>query len=195
MFFSSKCTGDSSKGLANLFNQSRKLIPWDSVKQIVKSFADDPEFKALKDYIESADYKEKVALIRSSEEYNIFNSFVCNVLHLDLQQDGHYVSRNFLRRAPETGIRGLIYKIQSVIPRQKLRDLYAHLISTDDQLLREVTSMKSKEFERIVKRLRNNVPAYKELTVTLYHLGVPLDQLKGVISDALGWDMDWDTIP
>ncbi|XP_061391591.1 uncharacterized protein LOC133327000 [Musca vetustissima] len=190
-----KCTPDSSKGLANLFSQSKKLIPWDNVKEIVKSYANDPEVKTLKAYIESADYKEKVAAIRSSEEYKTFSSYVCHVLHLDLQEDGHYVARNRLRSSSQTGIRGLIRRVQSVIPYRQLGDLYAQLISKDDQLLREVAAMKSKEFKRIVSNLRNYVPAYRELTMTLWHLGVPLDQLKGVISNALGWNMDWDTLP
>ncbi|XP_073821268.1 uncharacterized protein [Musca autumnalis] len=191
----SKCTPDSSKGLANLFNQAKQLIPWDNVTQIIQSFADDREFQTLKAYIESPDYKEKVEAIRNSEEYKRFNTYVCQVLHIDLSQDGHYVSRNILRRYYDTGIRGLISRVQSVIPHQKLYDLYLRLIATDDQLFEEVARMRSKTFKRIVKRFRNYVPEYRELTATLWHLGVPMDQLKGVISHALGWNMDWDTLP
>lgn len=180
--------------MVHLFKESKKLLPIKEIQQIVESYANDPEFKALKAFIESSEYKEKAIAIRNSKEYQILKSYACSILHVNLE-DSHFVSRHVMRAAQDSGIKGLIHKIHSVIPHQKLKDLYNNLMHTDNDLVEAMAHIKSDEFKQIVMNLRNNVPAYKELKDKLIAIGVPVEELRGVISSVLGWNVELEQLP
>uniref|UniRef100_A0A1I8NPA8 Uncharacterized protein n=1 Tax=Stomoxys calcitrans TaxID=35570 RepID=A0A1I8NPA8_STOCA len=181
------CSAESSKGLLNLMRETKRLLPLKGIKTIINSYANDAEVKALKDFITSSEYKQKTSEIRKSEEYKILKSYACHVLHIDLE-DLHSITKKSLRSAHETGIRGLMLKIQSILPYEKIMNLYQHLMGNDNDLVEAVAHLKSQEFRQIVMNLWHNVPAYREVREKLIAIGVPMDDIRDAISSVLGWN-------
>ncbi|XP_075154168.1 uncharacterized protein LOC142227506 [Haematobia irritans] len=188
------CSPRKNRGLLNLIRESMKLLPMEGIKSIIHSYANDPEVKALNDFVTSSEYEKKVSEIRHSEEYRILKSYACHVLHIDLQ-DFHTISRKSVRSGQESkGIRGLMQKIHSILPHQKLVNLYQDLMKIDNDLVEAVAHLKSEEFQQIVLNLRNNVPAYREVQERLMALGVPMKEMRDVINSILGWNDDLDVL-
>lgn len=178
-------------GLQNLFLQVSKILPKEQIKAIVKSYAEDPEIKALKAFVRSPQTKAKVTAIRNSQEYQILKDYACRILHIDLirynQLARTLIPSSLVRASQRKGIRGLINAVDAILPRQELRQLYRNLLLSDEELSKAVAHLKSEEFHQLLLNVRNNVPEYKELTKQLRTLGVPIDEMREMLANSLGW--------
>lgn len=88
---------------------------------------------------------------------------------------------------PRKGIRGLIHEVDAVLPRQQLRQLYKHLLATDEELVKAVANLKSQEFYQLLLNVKNNVSEYKALREQLITLNVPVEEMRELLANALGW--------
>lgn len=168
-------------------------MPKQQIKDIVKSYAEDAEVKALKAFVQSPQTLDKLKAIHNSQEYQILKDYSCRILHIDL------INYNKLARAlinpslqrdsnqPRKGIRGLINEVDAVLPRQQLRELYKTLLASDDELVKAVANLKSEKFHQLLLNVKHNVPEYMEITKQLSALGLPIEEMRERLANALGW--------
>ncbi|KAI8117048.1 uncharacterized protein LOC111684876 [Lucilia cuprina] len=185
------CEAPNGLGLKNLFVEVEKLLPQQKIKTIVKSYAEDPEVKALKAFIQSPQTQEKLKIIQNSQEYQILKDYSCRILHIDLVKYNKLartlINPSLNRADYRKGIRGLINEVDAVLPRKELRELYQNLLASDEELAKAVANLKSPKFHQLLLNVKNNVPEYKELTKQLSGLGVPIEEMRERLANALGW--------
>ncbi|KAM7354513.1 uncharacterized protein ACRADG_006162 [Cochliomyia hominivorax] len=185
------CAAPNGLGLSNLFIQVDKILPKEQIKSIINFYSEDPEIKALRAFVQSPQTLEKLKAIQNSLDYKILKDYSCHVLHINL---GNYnrLARILLRPTLERaangkGVRGLINEVDAILPRQELRALYQNLLASDEELVKAVANLKSEKFHQLLLNVRNNVPEYKEITNQLRALGVPIDEMRELFANTLGW--------
>lgn len=188
------CRAPNGLGLENLFRETNKILPNKEIQDIVKSYSEDPEIKALKTFMESSQTKDKIKAIHNSREYQILKDYACRVLHIDLSKYSKLLKTLIQPQVTRAdgmqgrkGIRGLIDEVNAIMPRQQLHELYQQLLASDEELAKAVDSLKSKEFHQLLLNLKNNVPEYQQLRQQLIALGVPIEEMQQLMASTLGW--------
>ena len=191
-----RCEAPNGLGLRNLFRQVEKILPKQQIKDIIKTYDEDSEVKALRAYIQKPQTKEKLKAIRNSVEFQILKDYTCRVLHIDLleyQKLARTIINPIVTRTgveDVKGIRGLLKAINAVLPHQQIRTVYQKLLASDEELVKAVANLKSDEFHQLLLNVRNNVPAYIELRKELKELGVPLYKMRELVAKPLGWPVE-----
>lgn len=171
-------------------------MPKDQIKEIIKTYAEDSQVKALRAFVQKPQTQERLRAIRNSLEYQILKDYTCRVLYIDLLEYSKLartmISPLITRSGIEErkGIRGLLMAVNAVLPHQEIHDIYQNLLASDVELVKAMENLKSKEFHQLLMNVRNNVPAYKEINNELKALGVPLDKMRELVAKTFGWSSD-----
>ncbi|XP_067625200.1 uncharacterized protein [Eurosta solidaginis] len=202
------CDAPNGLGIHNLFIQAKKLLPLPRIRSIVRRAANDPEVRAMMQFLNSNDYRQGVANLTQSREYIGLRDFACYKLNLDLKfctdfvkdllqlselsklkkNEGEIQQEGALEGevGRRSGLSGLLEDICVILPQQKLRDLFETLKNSDWYLMRAVRTTKTYEYEAILKLYRQN-PDYVYLKNAWSKIGMPLDELWNLLYIALGW--------
>ena len=189
------CSAPNGLGLQNLFRQIDNILPKQRIRDIMKSYDEDSQVKALKAFLERPQTQLKIKTMRNSTEYRRLHDYVCRVLHINLLQYQILV-RTLINpvaarsgAAKSLGIPGLLRAVNAVLPNQQIRALHRDLLASDPELVKAMNNLQSNEFRQLVLNTRN-VPAYKELTKELKDLRVPLEQMRDIVATVLGWSSE-----
>ncbi|XP_023166330.2 uncharacterized protein LOC111596365 [Drosophila hydei] len=192
----SECPIDAERGLTALIRNARPLLPADRLRNILANAREDPEVRALVMLLRSEQFKERVMRLSQIKEKIVQKDFLCRTLKLNHAYYVEYLRMLFNAQLSETassplpnrrkGIRGLLMDLRDALPRAELRDLYRRQLATDKELAAAVRQIRSTEFRRILINLRA-LSEYRALRDELLKVGVPLQQILSLISNALGW--------
>ncbi|EDW11754.1 uncharacterized protein LOC6576321 [Drosophila mojavensis] len=191
-----ECPIDNERGLTALIRNARPLLPADRLRNILANAREDPEVRALVKLLRSEQFQERVVRLNQIKEKIDQKDFLCRTLKLNYGYYMEYVRMLFNAQLSETpssplpnrrkGIRGLLQDLRDALPRAALRDLYRRQLASDKELVTAVRHIRSREFRRLLINLRA-LPEYRALRDDLLKVGVPLQQLLSLMSNALGW--------
>ncbi|XP_017857274.1 PREDICTED: uncharacterized protein LOC108609981 isoform X2 [Drosophila arizonae] len=191
-----ECPIDNERGLTALIRNARPLLPADRLRNILANAREDPEVRALVKLLRSEQFQERVVRLNQIKEKIDQKDFLCRTLKLNYGYYMEYVRMLFNAQLSETpssplpnrrkGIRGLLLDLRDALPRAVLRDLYRRQLASDKELVTAVRHIRSREFRRLLINLRA-LPEYRALRDDLLKVGVPLQQLLSLMSNALGW--------
>ncbi|TDG40598.1 hypothetical protein AWZ03_012979 [Drosophila navojoa] len=191
-----ECPIDNERGLTALIRNARPLLPADRLRNILSNAREDPEVRALVKLLRSEQFRERVMRLNQLKEKIDQKDFLCRTLKLNYGYYMEYVRLLFnaqLSEPPSSplpnrrkGIRGLLLDVRDALPRAALRDLYRRQLASDKELATAVRHIRSREFRRLLINLRA-LPEYRALRDELSKMGVPLQQLLSLMTNALGW--------
>lgn len=202
------CDAPNGMGMRNLLTQAKALLPRERIRAIIRGAAKDPEMVALVKLLQTPEYRKHNASLSCSREYKGYIDYTCYKMNCDIKLYADFVKNliqlNVLKEPNKNdtdtdtdtvgiksrpGIRGVLQDIHDVLPRKRLRDQFERLMLRDWYLLRAVKRAKSYEFEAIFKILQKNAD-YIYLCKALADVGMPVEELKKLVSVALGWRED-----
>ncbi|TMW42431.1 hypothetical protein DOY81_012488 [Sarcophaga bullata] len=160
------CSAPNGLGLQNLFRQIDNILPKQQIRNIMRTYDEDSQVKALKAYLQRPLTQQKLNAYRNSSAFRSLQAYVCRVLHINLLQYqtlvriliNPVVTRSGAEK--RTGISGLLRAVNAVLPHQQIRALHRDLLASDPELVKAMNNLRSDEFRRLVLNARN-VPAYQ----------------------------------
>jgi len=187
------CSTEKNRGLKNLLEVSKLLVPMADIKSLLYVAASDEEVKGFLRLIKSPAYREKVSIVRDSKEYKELQEFNCKFLRIDMKYLAEYVRRFFdfpevEVEGKQSGIKGVIEQISMLLPMKDLREIFEQFYKNDEELRQTVAYIKSNEYERLLSDLRN-LPELKEIRQMMEERGVPVNAAVTLVNEAVGWNV------
>lgn len=176
-----------------------EMVPYDKVLEICMEYAiGDPQVKILLNYLCGDQFKQNIAEMESSDEFqNLANA--ARVVHIDayalankfiaalnaLPNRGN-IHHPFLRRkrSPGDGLRGLVREALEITPLQDMKKAYRYKLENNPQLKMFEQSLMERilsgEVRQYLEPLINSKP-FQETKRDLEEMGLPLEQIQEFI--------------